>query len=87
MAWIIRACGLVLAMAATAAVMLALPIGEHHGITPIHTTHIDGGLFAVGYFLLFSAITLLIAEGAIALLQRPRFARGDARIPVARVVR
>ena len=87
MAWIIRACGLVLAMAATAAVMLVLPISEHHGITPIHTTRIDAALFGSGYFLLFFGIELVVVEWAIVILGRPSFRRRDARLPIARVVR
>lgn len=87
MAWILRLLGLMLAVTATAAVVVAVPITPHHGITPIHTTRIDVALFAGGYFLLFFAIELVLVEWVLVVLSRMSIGRGDARIPIARVVR
>lgn len=81
-----RVLGVVLALTATAAVLLALPVGDHHGITPIHCTRIDTALMAVGYFVLFFAAIGVGVERAIAIVERPRGTRDD-RIPMARVVR
>lgn len=86
MHWIIRLLGLVLALTATASVLVMMPVGAHDGITPIHCTTIDVVVSGIGYFVLFMGIIGVLVEQAIAMLQRPTIMRDD-RIPIARVVR
>lgn len=78
-----RGAGLVLALALAITTVLALPVGTHHGITPIHTTRADTTVMLIGMLLLYGAGIMLGVEAAHALLQRPR----RATLPRARVVR
>ncbi len=86
MTWIMRImrlAGLVLALCLAVSTVLALPVGVHHGITPIHCTRIDTTVMLIGMFLLYGAVIVVSVEGAIAVLARP----ARTALPNARVVR
>lgn len=80
-----RVLGVVLAICLALSTVLALPVGEHHGITPIHCTRIDTTVMFIGWFVLYAAITTVGVEMMIARLHRPKLNHDD-RIPIARVM-
>lgn len=83
MMWTMRFAGLVLALCLAVSTVLALPVGAHHGFTPIHCTWIDTTVMLIGMFLLYGAATVFGVEGVRAFLARP----ARTSLPIARVVR
>lgn len=85
MRWFLRVLGFGLALGLAVMTGLALPVGEHHGITPIHQTRIDSTIMVVGFFLLYWVPIATLVERVV--LQEPwKLDRKDDRLPRARVV-